>query len=74
MQLFMKTSVVSVINVEKSMYLVLRALLVVCVCRRRVSPEVTTYNHQKYNNSNTFFVLYASVVLVHQSCFSFIVL
>lgn len=56
------------------MYLVLRALLVVCVCRRRVSPEVTTYNHQKYNNSNTFFVLYASVVLVHQSCFSFIVL
>lgn len=31
MQLFMKTSVVSVINLEKSMYLVLRALLVVCV-------------------------------------------
>lgn len=31
MQLFMKTSVVSVINLEKSMYLVLQALLVVCV-------------------------------------------
>lgn len=31
MQLFMKTFVVSVINQEKSTYLVLQALLVVCV-------------------------------------------
>lgn len=83
MQLFMKTSVVSVINLEKSMYLVLQALLVVCVylifecsdCQARL--EVIIYNHYgliKKNNNLTLFVLYASVVLVHQSCSSFIVL
>lgn len=82
MQLFMKTSVVSVINLEKSMYLVLQALLVVCVylifeCsefQARPSLEVTVYNHGLIKNNLTLFVLYASVVLVHQSCSSFIVL
>lgn len=82
MQLFMKTSVVSVINLEKSMYLVLQALLVVCVylssgCsdfQARPSVEVTVYNHGLIKNNLTLFVLYASVVLVHQSCSSFIVL
>lgn len=51
MQLFMKTSVVSVINLEKSTYLVLQALLVVCVylifkcynCQAKL--EYTIYNH-----------------------------
>lgn len=36
--------------------------------------EVTIYNHGLIKNNLTLFVLYASVVLVHQSCSSFIVL
>lgn len=52
-----------------------------CSFDRRVlttapGPEVTTYNHHVLIKTNLtlFFVLYASVVLVHQSCSSFIVL
>lgn len=64
------------------MYLVLQALLVVCVylifrvfgLPRQARLEVTIYNHGLIKNNLTLFVLYASVVLVHQSCSSFIVL
>lgn len=62
------------------MYLVLQALLVVCVylifeCYDfQAVLEVTIYNHGLIKKKLTLFVLYASVVLVHQSCSSFIVL
>lgn len=36
--------------------------------------EVKIYNHGLIKNYLTLFVLYAYVVLVHQSCSSFIVL
>lgn len=63
------------------MYLVLQALLVVCVYLIseyydfQAMLEVTIYNHYILSkNYLTLFVLYTSVVLVHQSCSSFIVL
>lgn len=83
MQLFMKTSVVSVINLEKSMYLVLQALLVVCVylifeyydfqARPLRGHHLQSY-YGLIKTNLTLFVLYAYVVLVHQSRSSFIIL
>lgn len=62
------------------MYLVLQALRVVCVylifeCWEFFSPRRHSLQSYGFIKSNlTLFVLYASVVLVHQSCYSFIVL
>lgn len=79
MQLFMRTSVVSVINLEKkhvlgtastARSLCLFDIWVLGVFCRDISLQ--SYGFIKSNL--TLFVLYASVVLVHQSCYSFIVL
>lgn len=61
------------------MYLVLQALRVVCVylifeCWEFFRRDISLQSYGFVKSNLTLFVLYASVVLVHQSCYSFIVL